>query len=101
MTTVSAEARETARKALAFLFQRLSSVGQAGIADALGTSEATLSRIKNNDLETLCLIVALCGGKIVPSNVRCYRPQDIQPLLDLAKQRMDQLQTVDQLRFDE
>lgn len=101
MTTVSAGARETARKGYAFVLQRLASVGQTSIAEQLGVSESTLSRIKNDDLERIVLLLALLGAKVVPTTARCYAPDTIEPLLILAKQRMAQLETVEQLAWDE
>lgn len=97
--TVSAGVRETARKGFAFLLHALASVGQAAIAEQLGVSEATVSRIKNDDLERACLLIALLGGKIVPISVKCYAPAAIEPLLALAKQRMQQLESVAQLEW--
>jgi Bacteriophage CII protein len=99
MEAVSINAHETARKGFAFLLQRLASVGQAPIAEALGVSEATVSRIKNDDLERVCLLIALLGGKIVPFTVKCYAPSVIEPLLALAKQRMAQIDSVAQLEW--
>lgn len=101
MAALSAEARETARKGLALALQRLSAVGQNAVAEALGVSEATVSRLKNDALEQVVLALAVSGIKLVPGEVRCYLPTTIEPFLALAKQRMAQLESVDQLRWDE
>lgn len=101
MNTLSPEQRETTRKGLTFLFQQLSSMGGEQVAEALGVSEATLSRIKNEDLERCLNLISILAGKVVPFIARCYTPETIEPLLQLAKQRMAQLDNVKQLEWDE
>jgi len=101
MAEASPEARETARKAQSIVFQRLQSVGQVRVAEALGVSEPTVSRMKNDDLPPVLLMLAVIGIKCVPITARCYAPETIEPLLALAKQRMAQLENISQLEWDE
>lgn len=63
---------ERARKAEARIFQRLQEGGTAGsIATAMGVSEATLSRIKNERLSEVLLFLAHLGMKVVPTDFKC------------------------------
>ncbi len=101
MAEASLRAREIARKGQSLVFQRLSSVGQGRVAEALGVSEPTVSRIKNDDLPQVLLMLGTVGVKCVPEEARCYAPDTIEPLLALAKQRMAQLENISQLEWDE
>lgn len=82
MTSASQEPDERARKNLSVLLRKLSSVGQSTAAAGLGVSEATISRMKSEgDLERFARLLALCGLKCVPLEMRCYPPDQVDWLL--------------------
>lgn len=76
MDQLSISPAERARKAHARVLSALQRPGtQTGIAAALGASEATISRIKNERLEE-CLAFLYCAGfKLVPSDKVCIDPE--------------------------
>lgn len=108
MAQVSQRQRETARKGLQFLLQALSSLGGAQAAEALGVSEATLSRIKNEDLERVVLLIAILDGKIAPSIAQCRSPREWSAMVYLAEVGFETLKREEEpnigrtsLEFDE
>lgn len=101
MKPVSASVNERSRKAHSLVLQRLASVGQGTVAEMIGTSESTISRFVNTDLERSCQILAALGLKVVPIELRCYEPRKIAILMELARDHLNQLETVEQLSFDD
>lgn len=99
MATVSPELPETARKIVSAIFQRLSSVGQVEVAKALDTSESSVSRLKDLTPQFAAML-ARCGLKVVPAEMHCYDEPTIASILELARQRMAQLQSPRQLAQD-
>lgn len=99
MAALSAPGGETARKIVGLIFQRLSSVGQNTVADALGVSEATVSRMKETAPQFAGMLVFL-GLKVVPAAMHCYDEKTLGSIMVLAQQRMAQLQTPQQLAQD-
>lgn len=72
MTPVSRTPAETARKGAALAFQALQDPGTAGaVAVAMGLSESTVSRIKNERLGEVLTMLAHLGLKVVPADFRC------------------------------
>lgn len=91
---------ERARKMASLVLQRLQEPGRAvAIATAMGTSEATVSRLKNDHLEPLCKLLAHAGLKIVPADLRCIDPIELEAYLMLAK-KAAQAVTVESLTWD-
>lgn len=91
---------ETARKIVKEIFQRLSSMGQVHVAEAIGASEATVSRMKEQVPQFAGMLSKL-GLKVVPVEMRCYDEKTLASILQLAQQRMAQLQTPQQLAWDD
>lgn len=73
------------REFLSTVLQRLASVGQRTVAEGLGVSESTVSRMKEGELERLCRMLALLGLRLVPAEAKCHPPEYIQALKALAK----------------
>lgn len=81
--------------------QRLQEPGRAvAIAAAMGCSESTISRLKNEHLEPFCRLLAHAGLKVVPVEMQCFPQARVQALLTLAKERMETLQNADQLQWE-
>ena len=99
MAAVNPVPDETARKIVKAIFQRLSSVGQNTVADALSTSESTVSRLKG-DVPQFAAMLGRLGLKVVPVEMQCYDEKTLASILELARQRMAQLQTPQQLAQD-
>lgn len=101
MSTLSAAVADRSRKNLAAILQRLASIGQAKAAEALGTSESTVSRMKDKELEQLAKLLAVLGLKVVPVEMRCFDPDAIGAILALAKARLASIERPEQLAWDE
>jgi hypothetical protein len=72
MSEASKTPPETARKAVAMALQRLQQPGTAAaVAVAMGTSEATISRIRNERMEEVFTFISHLGLKVVPAEQRC------------------------------
>jgi len=100
VSTVSSAIAERSRKAHSLALQRLASVGQAEVARALETSESTISRAVNSELERICSILAVVGLKIVPTDMQCFPPRKVEILMELARDHLNQLEKVEQLQWD-
>jgi len=74
-----------ARKSQSAVLQRLSSVGQKPVADALSVSEATISRMKAEGVETFTAFLAVLDLKVVPATHQCYAPEYIDHLRYFAR----------------
>lgn len=88
MTQASDTRDERARKNLSLILQRLSSVGQARLAESLNVSEATVSRWKAEQAEQFSKILAELGIKCVPIEMQCYQPDYIRAIFTLAQLQM-------------
>lgn len=97
-TQLSPDQTARARKNLHFILQRVTSVGNAPIAFAVGCDEATVSRMKPEKFEQFCQILAVLDLKVVPKAMQCFDKRDIETLLHQAKRYMDLIQNVDQLQ---
>lgn len=92
---------ERARRNAACVLQALSRVGSEPVAREIGVSESTVSRLKNEHLEHYARLLAACGLKVVPVDMQCYRPSAIAAMVTLAKERMAQIESPEQLQWDD
>jgi hypothetical protein len=75
MAPLSLTATETARKGYARVLRALETPGKAGaLAVAMETSDANISRIKNERLEEAIRFMAYLGLKVVEADARCVSP---------------------------
>jgi hypothetical protein len=89
-----------ARKTYSVILQALASVGQARVATAIGKSEATVSRMKDGDLQTFAALLTTIGLKPVPVENVCYKPEHLAHLQYFASIGMRHAQSEDKL-FDD
>lgn len=101
MPASSAPPSERARKNTALILQRLSSVGQARLAEGLGVSEASISRWKSEQAAQCANALAMLGLKVVPEEMRCFDSKKIGAILELAKHHLAEMDGPDQLSWDE
>jgi hypothetical protein len=99
MAAVSPTPPENARKIAATIFQALSRVGQNEVATTLGISDSSVSRLKEQ-VPQFAGMLARLGLKVVPQEMRCYDERTLASILELARQRMDQLKSPQQLAQD-
>lgn len=101
MTVPTSTPSERARKAYLTVLQRLQDNGkQTAVAAAMGVSESTISRFKNEQLETLCGVLSHLGLKVVPVEMQCFAPERVQALLTLSKAHLESIQQADQLSWE-
>lgn len=101
MSSALPTAAERARKMACTVLQRLQEPGrQVSIATAMGVSESTVSRLKNEHLEPLCELLAHAGLKIVPVEVKCFPAEKVDALLTLAKAHLASIENADSLEFE-
>ena len=105
METLSNNVLATARKTEQTMLQQLASVGLSAPAAAIGVDESTISRLKSSEpkinLKNLSIVLSTIGLKVVPEGVKCYRPEDIEPYIALAKQHMNTIDGAEHLVWDE
>lgn len=91
-----------ARKNEEAMRKALASVGQSAVAGRLAVDEATVSRWKSEGrLKQTAELLDALGLKVVPVTVKCYDESFIQSVFTLAKQRMAQLDAVEELEWNE
>jgi hypothetical protein len=88
MDAVSLDFAARARKNEKIVLQRLADRGLEPVADALKVDLSTISRLKNGAISQLASTLAVLGLKVVPIEFKCYRPEDIDPYIQLAKRHM-------------
>lgn len=101
METVSAPPGELARKNLSVALREIARTGQNRIADEIGVSAPTVSRFcSEGDLERACKVLAAAGIKCVPIEYQCFPKNTVAAFMQLARERMNDLQNVDQLQWE-
>jgi hypothetical protein len=89
MAALSTEQVARARKTFAALANRIAEVGQAPIAEALGCSVSTVSRLVTTDLEQTIKAMTAVGYKMVPVEYRCVDPDEYAQLKKWAIRRLE------------
>ncbi len=82
---LSAEPTARAREIESLVLQRLVSVGQKNIADAIGVNESTVSRWKEGDIERWSKVLAILGLQVVPVDAVVVNPNYLRSLETLAE----------------
>jgi hypothetical protein len=68
------------RKIQSQILQRLASVGQVHVGNAIGKSETWVSRFASEQLKSCADLLACLGLKVVPAEHKCYDPAHIEHL---------------------
>lgn len=90
---------ETTRKNVAMILRGVANTGLKPVARAVGVDESTISRYKDRDFERHARILAVCGLKVVPAAAKCFKPDDVDVLFHLAKQRINSMSGHEDLAF--
>ncbi|HAC90928.1 MAG TPA: hypothetical protein DCF63_09890 [Planctomycetaceae bacterium] len=89
MDTFSTSPSERARKSHAAVLQALSRPGtQVAIATAMGISETQVSRMKNEQLEQICVLLAHAGMKVVSNDKVCVNREAYESMSYIASKAM-------------
>jgi len=73
-----------ARRLVSISMQRIAATGQNKIAEAIGTSEATVSRFIANDLERACQILAAVDLQVATADSMVVDPEEMRSLKRMA-----------------
>lgn len=102
MAEVSETAHERSRKAVASVLQVMQVPGRGvAIATAMGVSEATASRIKNEQMESVVLYLYHAGFKVVPQDYRCIPEVQARAWFDSHQREVRRMQESSELFTDE
>lgn len=74
-----------ARKNAAAILHRLAQVSQIAVSEALNVSEATVSRLKSEQVESFTAFLAALELKVVAASAECYEPEYIEHLRYFAR----------------
>jgi len=100
MTTEYGAESERARKNNSTILQALARVGQVTVAERMRVSESKISRFKNGELTEIATFLGALDLKVVPTSARCFRPEFVNALFELAKDRMTTIQQPEELSWD-
>lgn len=84
MSEVSPDVRESARKIETQLRNALAEMSQARVADKMNVSEATVSRMKDADIEKFALFMAAINVGVLPPGHRVISDRDLMALKHIA-----------------
>jgi len=91
MNEVCASVNEMARKSERQILVALSELGQSKVAVLAGTSESTLSRMKDGQIDAICKLIAACGLKVVPARYKCLDPAKALAMVTLYEAAMQRI----------
>jgi hypothetical protein len=102
MGQLSTSATERSRKAFTAFLDAMKPDGTArNVAQAMGVSEATVSRIKNEKVEDAIALLYQLGFKVVDESRVCVDRSAYEALSTLARKAMSCDQTARRLIWDE
>ena len=98
MSGLSPDLSAKARKFAGLIRKRLAEQGQSAVARACGVDVATVSRwCSDGRLEQFVVMLDVLGLKVVSSELRGYREDEIEALFTLARARLGQLRNASDL----
>lgn len=101
MDTVSPNLDERTRKNFAIVMQRLAAVGMLAVATHIGVDESTVCRWKEKLLLQVSGMLAILGLKIVPIEMQCYNPKDIDAIFHQAQCWINHIKSAENLVFED
>lgn len=88
MNEVCASVLDLSRKNERQILHALSELGQGPVAALVGTSESTVSRMKDGQIEAVCRLISACGLKVVPAKYMCMDPIKAGAMMTLYEAAM-------------
>lgn len=101
MASSSLSAHERSRKAYAAVLHGMKDIRQVAIAAAMGVSESTVSRLKNEELEECIQFLYHAGWKVVPQDHRCIPEVQARAWFDSHQREVKRMQETEQLWAEE
>lgn len=100
MPEASTDMRLKARKVESSVVKRVHALSQVSVADATGMDPSTLSRLLSEHLPKLALVMAHVGIRTADEGKRCFDPQYVEALMQLARRHM-QSASANQLEWED
>ena len=92
---------ERARKNARILGKHIEAAGLEPTAAFAGASKSTMGAWFNENRDVMGKALAFMGLKVVPVDMRCYDPEQIEAIFTLAKTSVRRMRSADDLNFDE
>jgi len=92
---------DRARKNARILGRHVAEVGIIETANFAGIGKSTIAAWFNENRDAMGRALAYMGLKVVPANMRCYDPAEIEAILTLARQSVARMRSADDLTFDD
>lgn len=91
MTTapLSPEQLERARNYQSLMLHQFAAIGQRAVANALDVSEATVSRMKGEQLESICRLLVALELQVVEGDAVMTCPKYLYSLRCIARRELD------------
>lgn len=90
------------------ILQAIDATGQEVAASCIGMHPTAITKMKSaqgtakhSDIERICHLLAACGLKVVPANMRCYNASKIDILFHVTKDYFQRLEEVDDFFHDD
>jgi hypothetical protein len=88
------------RKNIAFILNRLATVGLERAGEAIGKDNTTISRMKEKALPELAMLLAALGLKVIPVGYRCVDADTYKTMKRLAIERLQEEDDGSRLEWD-
>ena len=92
---------ERARKNARILGKHIEAAGIEPTAAFAGIGKSTVGAWFNENRDAMGKALAFVGLKVVPVDMRCYDPEQIEAIFTLAKTSVRRMRSADDLNFDE
>lgn len=101
MPALSSEQTARARKNFAVILRSIATAGQEPVGAAIAKDGSTISKMQGDGrIEDFATILAACGLKVVPVELRCYDPKTIDTLLHGHRQWLGSIESHEQLTWE-
>lgn len=78
-----------ARRNLSAILKAMSAIGQVRVAESIGVSPATVSRMKDENIEQMARLLAACNLVVQPRSFRSIDPDKLRALRTLARESLE------------
>lgn len=92
---------ERARANARMIGRHLDQAGLVPTADFCGMSKSWVHAMFSENRDAMGRALAFLGLKVVPASMKCYGPDEIAAIFELAKKAMRSMRSADDLTFDE
>lgn len=98
MNEVWESANERSRKAIGSVLQSMQTPGKGvAMATAMGVSEATVSRLKNEQMDGVVTFLYHAGFKVVPQDYRCIPEVQARAWFDSHQREVERMKESESL----